>query len=135
MSQGLVMFDADGRIVLCNDRYAAMMGLSVRSLKGVSLLDLLITYRNSVVADASDAGRVFAQILADAREGKSTTRIIETSTGRALRVNDQPIQQGGGWVATFDDITELRQAQEQIKYVAHNDVLTGLANRTQLIES
>ncbi len=56
MSQGLVMFDADGRIVLCNDRYAAMMGLSVRSLKGVSLLDLLITYRNSVVADASDAG-------------------------------------------------------------------------------
>jgi diguanylate cyclase (GGDEF)-like protein/PAS domain S-box-containing protein len=134
MSQGLCMFDADGRIVLCNDRYAAMMGLSVPSLKGLSLLNLLIKYSNSVGADTGDAEQVFAGVLADAREGRPITKIIKTSAGRALRVNDQPIHKGGGWVSTFDDITEWRQAQEQIAYMAHHDALTGLANRTQLIE-
>jgi diguanylate cyclase (GGDEF)-like protein/PAS domain S-box-containing protein len=134
MSQGLCMFDADGRIVLCNDRYATMMGLSVPSLKGLSLLNLLIKYRQSVGAETSDAEQVFAQVLGDARKGMSTTKIIKTSAGRTLRVNDQPISNGGGWVSTFDDITEWRQAQEQIAYLAHLEALTGLANRTQLTE-
>jgi diguanylate cyclase (GGDEF)-like protein/PAS domain S-box-containing protein len=133
MSQGLCMFDAGGRIVLCNDRYATMMGLSTLSLKGLSLLNLLIKYRSSVGEDAGDAEQVFARVLADAREGKPTTKVIKTSAGRTLRVNDQPIQKGG-WVSTFDDITEWREAQDRIAYMAHHDELTGLANRTQLIE-
>jgi len=134
MSQGLCMFDADGRIMLCNDRYATMMGLSTSSLKGLSLLDLLIKYRNSVGEDASDAEQIFGSVLADAREGRPSTKVIKTSAGRTLRVNDQPIPKGGGWVSTFDDITEWRDAQDRIAFMAHHDALTGLANRTQLIE-
>jgi diguanylate cyclase (GGDEF)-like protein/PAS domain S-box-containing protein len=134
MSQGLCMFDAGGRIMLCNDRYAEMMGLSTPSLKGLSLLDLLIKYRNSVGEDASDAEQIFGRVLADAREGKRSTKVIKTSAGRTLRVDDQPMQKGGGWVSTFDDITEWREAQDQIAYMAHHDALTGLANRTLLIE-
>ena len=34
MSQGLCMFDADGRIMLFNERYAKMMGLPAAWLKG-----------------------------------------------------------------------------------------------------
>src|SRR3984885_7466536 len=134
MSQGLCMFDAGGRIMLCNDRYAEMMGLSTPSLKGLSLLDLLIKYRNSVGEDASDAEQIFGRVLADAREGRPSTKVIKTSAGRTLRVNDQPIPKGGGWVSTFDDITEWREAQDRIAFMAHHDALTGLANRTQLIE-
>jgi diguanylate cyclase (GGDEF)-like protein/PAS domain S-box-containing protein len=134
MSQGLCMFDAGGRIMLCNDRYAEMMGLSTPSLKGLSLLDLLIKYRNSVGEDASDAEQIFGRVLADAREGKRSTKVIKTSAGRTLRVDDQPMQKGGGWVSTFDDITEWREAQDQIAYMAHHDALTGLANRTLLTE-
>jgi diguanylate cyclase (GGDEF)-like protein len=119
--------------VLCNDRYATMMGLSTLSLKGLSLLNLLIKYRSSVGEDAGDAEQVFTRVLADAREGKPTTKVIKTSAGRTLRVNDQPIQKGG-WVSTFDDITEWREAQDRIAYLALHDELTGLANRTQLIE-
>ena len=40
MSQGLCMFDADGRIVLFNERFAKMMGLPADSLNGLSLLDM-----------------------------------------------------------------------------------------------
>jgi diguanylate cyclase (GGDEF)-like protein/PAS domain S-box-containing protein len=133
MSQGLCMFDADGRIVLFNERYANMMGLSAASLVGLSLLDLLIKYRKATGELADDPEEFFARVVADAREGKSSTKVIKTSAGRTLRVVDQPMQQGG-WVSTFEDITEWRLAQALISHMAHHDALTGLANRTQLIE-
>ena len=37
-----------------------------------------------------------------------------------------------GWVATHEDITEQRQAEIKIEYMAHHDALTGLANRALL---
>ncbi|MDO9459243.1 MAG: PAS-domain containing protein [Alphaproteobacteria bacterium] len=40
MSQGLCMFDADGRIVLFNECYSKMMGMPAASLQDRSLLDL-----------------------------------------------------------------------------------------------
>jgi diguanylate cyclase (GGDEF)-like protein len=58
---------------------------------------------------------------------------MKTAVGRALRVVDQPMHDGG-WVATLEDITEWQAAQSQISYMAHHDALTGLANRTQLVE-
>ena len=133
MSQGLCMFDANGRIILFNERYAKMMGLSAASLNGLSLLDLLLKYRKAVGEVAGDPEELFARVLTDAHEGKSSTKVIQTSAGRALRVVDQPMQQGG-WVSTFEDITEWRRAQAQIAHMAHHDALTGLANRTQLVE-
>jgi diguanylate cyclase (GGDEF)-like protein len=50
-------------------------------------------------------------------------------SGRSLRVVDQPMK-GGGWVATFEDITEWQAAQEQISHMARHDALTNLPNRT-----
>jgi diguanylate cyclase (GGDEF)-like protein/PAS domain S-box-containing protein len=132
MSQGLCMFAADGRIVLFNERYAKMMGLSRAWLEGRSLLDLFKIRKDSAEFPGNPEG-FFASVIADARKGQSTTKIRETSAGRVLRVVDQPMS-GGGWVATFEDITEWRQAQAQISYMAHHDALTGLANRTQLVE-
>ena len=132
MSQGLCMFDADGNITLFNERYAKMMGLPAAWLKGRSLLDLF-KRRKASGEFVGDPERFFARVVAEARQGKFSTRIMQTSGGRALRVVDQPMQ-GGGWVATFEDITEWQKAQAQISYLAHHDALTGLANRTQLVK-
>src|SRR5665213_801587 len=132
MSQGLCMFDADGRILLFNARYANMIGLSAASLKGMSLLDL-IKYRRAAGEFAGNPEEFFARVVAAAREGKSNSRVIETLAKRALRVIEQP-KQDGGWVSTMEDITEWRKAQAQISHMAHHDALTGLANRTQLVD-
>ena len=132
MSQGLCMFDRDGRILLSNERYAQWMGMPSASLKGLSLLDL-IKHRKAAGEFAGDPEEFFARVVAAAREGKSNTRVIETLAKRALRVIEQPMQEGG-WVSTSEDITEWRETQAQISYMAHHDGLTGLANRTQLVE-
>jgi len=132
MSQGLCMFDADGCILLFNTRYANMMGLSADSLKSKSLLDL-IKLRKAAGEFTGNPEEFFARVVAAARQGKFNTRVIETSAKRALRVIEQP-KQDGGWVSTLEDITEWRKTQAQISHMAHHDALTGLANRTQLVE-
>ena len=58
---------------------------------------------------------------------------METSA-EARATRDRAADAEGGWVSTFEDITEWRKAQAQISHMAHHDALTGLANRTQLVE-
>ena len=127
MSQGLSMFDADGRILLFNERYAEMMGRTGMALQGRLLLDVL---RQQKALDRwdGDPDQFVASVIAAARAGNSVTRTVSRN-GRSLRVVDQPMK-GGGWVATFEDITEWQAAQEQISHMARHDALTNLPNRT-----
>src|SRR5581483_2565576 len=52
----------------------------------------------------------------------------DLSDGRRLAVTHQPMEDGG-WVSTFQDITERRRLDEQMAYLAQHDTLTGLPNR------
>ncbi len=127
MSQGLCMYEADGRIILCNERYSKMTGSPASSLKGRSLLDLLKQRSTSHEFD-EDPETYFARLIAQIRDGKSNSKIWETSNGRTLRVVDRPMQ-GGGFVSTIEDITDWREAQAQIAHMARHDALTNLPNR------
>jgi diguanylate cyclase (GGDEF)-like protein/PAS domain S-box-containing protein len=128
MSQGLCMFDADGRVVLFNERYTKMMGLSAAFLKGRLLVDV-IKSRKANGEFLGDPIEISARVIAGAGEGKSRSRVIETLAGSSLRLVEQPMR-GGGWVATFEDITSGRKAQAQISHMARHDALTNLPNRT-----
>jgi diguanylate cyclase (GGDEF)-like protein/PAS domain S-box-containing protein len=128
MSQGLCMFEADGRIRLFNQRYTNMIGMSAASLDGHSLLDV-IKRRKASGEFAGDPEEFFKRVLAEVREGGSNTRVIEIGAGRSVRVTEQPML-GGGWVSTLEDITKWREAQAQILHMARHDALTNLPNRT-----
>ncbi|MGY3616477.1 EAL domain-containing protein [Bradyrhizobium sp. USDA 10063] len=127
MSQGLCMFDADGRILLANDRYGAMMGRSNIPLRGRLLRDVLRDQKLNGDWDG-DPDQFVADVMAEAGAGHTVTKVV-TRDGRSIRVVDQPMK-GGGWVATFEDITEWQQAQERISHMARHDALTNLPNRT-----
>jgi diguanylate cyclase (GGDEF)-like protein/PAS domain S-box-containing protein len=128
MSQGLCMFDVEGRAVLFNTRYMEMTGSSAISLKGQCLVDLF-RRKKTVGEFAGDPEEFFAGVMADIRAGKSSIKIMESSTGQVMRVVERPMQ-GGGWVATLEDITEWQRAQAQISHMARHDALTDLPNRT-----
>jgi diguanylate cyclase (GGDEF)-like protein len=48
--------------------------------------------------------------------------------GRAIKVDQKPMN-GGGWVATLEDMTEQRRVEARTTYLAHHDALTDLPNR------
>jgi diguanylate cyclase (GGDEF)-like protein/PAS domain S-box-containing protein len=111
MVQGLCMFDALGRIITFNQRYAEMMGLSAEFLTGRTLLDLF-KHRKSTGQFTGDPQQFLASVLEAVRAGTTRTNIMQSIHGRALRVVDQPLA-SGGWVATFEDITEQLRLQRE----------------------
>ena len=121
------MFDAEGRILLFNQRYVELMDRTGMPLQGRLLIDVLREVKAAGEWDG-DPDEFFAAVVADAKAGKTVTKTLGRS-GRSLRVVDQPMK-GGGWVATFEDITEWQAAQEQISHMARHDALTNLPNRT-----
>jgi diguanylate cyclase (GGDEF)-like protein/PAS domain S-box-containing protein len=127
MSQGLCMFDAQGRILLFNKNYTMMTGRTDVDLRGRSLFDVLEELKAAGRWEG-EPGEFFARLIADAQAGRGATRVIH-QRGRTIRIVDQPMK-GGGWVATFEDITEWEQAQAQISHMARHDALTSLPNRT-----
>lgn len=132
MSQGLCMFDAEGRITLFNERFATLMAVPQEILRGGSLRDVF-RHRQAAGDFTGDPDEFFAKVLTDIREGRPMMRVRETPSGRAFRIIERSMP-GGGWVSTVEDITEIRKAEAEIARLARHDALTDLPNRTLLKE-
>jgi diguanylate cyclase (GGDEF)-like protein len=126
MTQGLLMFDASKRLVICNQRYIEMYGLSPDIVKPGCTFHALIAHRKASGSLAGDERAYAEAVLRDI--GRSRIKVIETPDGRSIQVVDEPLSDGG-WLATHEDITERRRAEQKITRLAHFDALTDLPNR------
>jgi diguanylate cyclase (GGDEF)-like protein len=82
--------------------------------------------------DSRLAIRQWAQDLV--RERKSGKTIFKRTDGRIFCVTHDHMPGIGGWVETFEDITDRREAEDKIAHMARHDGLTGLPNRTHFRE-
>lgn len=133
MEQGVLMFDADARLVFCNRRYLVMYGLTRElAAPGRSLRDLL-QHRARLGNFSDDLDDYIAKLMACLTEKKTFCNVVNSGDDRVVSVVNTPLA-GGGWLATHEDITDRQKAQEQIAHMARHDALTDLPNRVLLRE-
>jgi PAS domain S-box-containing protein len=113
MPQGLCMFDAAGRIVLCNRRYLDMYGLSPDVVKPGCTLQDLTEHRKAKGFLTGDLEQYRRDIVDGIAQGRTWSELIETPDGRTIYTTKRPIE-GGGWIATHDDFTERRRAEKAV---------------------
>jgi diguanylate cyclase (GGDEF)-like protein len=132
--QGLAMFDAEHRLVLCNRRYAEIYGLGPDEVRPGTTLQEIIEHRISKGLQSEMSPE---EIIDSMLGRRSDTHFGEfyshLSDGRCVAITVQPMA-NGGTVTTHQDITEQRRSEAKIAHMALHDALTGLPNRALLNE-
>jgi len=114
MNQGLCMFDADDRLVVWNERYVSMYNIDPKRIwVGCKVSDLLDA-RIAAGTFPLEPVRYDAELRTAIKQGNVFKLQIELSDGRVIAVVNQPMD-GGGWVATHEDITERTRAERELE--------------------
>lgn len=121
LSQGLILLDDVGFLVLANERAEGLLELPLQSLAGRQLAELTSDGQREPLRQVTE------EVLAGRRE--YTLRPVELGgeTPRDLRVHTIPCRAGGqtpvGWVVLLEDVTdlqaELRDKEESLAIASH----------------
>ncbi len=128
MTQGLLMFDSSHRLVVANQRYIEMFGVSTEVVKPGCTMHELLNHRREIGSFKGDVDEYCATLFRKMAQGKIFQTIMETANGGSIQVSYRPLPRGG-WVTTLEDITERRRVEDRITHLAHYDALTDLPNR------
>lgn len=128
VGRGVQMIDGTGRIVVANAQAAEMLGVSSEFLAAKPLVSEVV---------AEQWRRDEFQACSEELQRQIATHVLDNQPPRfrRLRPNGQVIEvenirlAGGGVVRTHTDVTDRHEAEQRIAFLAHNDFLTGLANR------
>ena len=127
MSHGLVMFDSNRKLIICNARYAKMYGLSAELRKPGTELNAILQYLVDRQTFAETPQETFSSINTIAA-GDNIRFMKSLTDGRLITITHQSTADGG-WVAIHEDITERQKAEAHIAHMARHDHLTDLPNR------
>lgn len=134
MSQGLLMYDSDGRLIVRNERFLELYHVTPADIPlGMGHRDALEQLVRLGLYAEIDIDSEISKTAACLQAGEMRSTYRHLADGRTLLVVRRPMS-GGGWVATFDDVTERRRVEERMTHLAHHDTLTNLPNRSMFRE-
>jgi diguanylate cyclase (GGDEF)-like protein/PAS domain S-box-containing protein len=135
MAHGLAMIDEQMRVIVCNQRFIGMFGLSPEVVKPGATMREVIAH-SFALGNYRHASITAEQLYESYVRGLAGGDMIiqrHLADGRIIKITHQPMAHGG-WVAIYEDITERHRAEEHIAHMARHDALTDLPNRVLLRE-
>lgn len=132
MSLGLCLCDRENRVAVANQKFCDMFGLADVS-PGLELRELIRASLASGNHEGRDLDDMHAEWLSNIDRRMSLTLVQHLRGDRIVAVSHQPMADGG-WVETYEDVTERQRVEKQITFMARHDALTGLPNRTMFNE-
>ncbi|WP_075619641.1 bifunctional diguanylate cyclase/phosphodiesterase [Paenisporosarcina indica] len=121
--EGIFGLDLDGKITFCNPASESMLGYEKGELIGKSYT--IIFERNRSNSDQSSTSKGNQKFIKKDKSCLAAEYVISL-----IKDGDSIL----GEVVTFNDITERKKLEEEIKYLAYFDSLTELPNRVLLNE-
>jgi PAS domain-containing protein len=111
MPQGLSMFDAEKRLIVCNANYAAMYGLRSEHTEAGTALRTILEHRLDNGTSPVNTDDFVKDTLASASHPALGVAEQELQDGRIISVISAPLSTGGG-VTIHMDVTEKTQFGE-----------------------
>lgn len=134
MSQGISVVDRDLRLVAWNRRYAELFGFPSELLQvGRPVEDLARHALSHGMACGADIEVQVARRMAHMRAGTPHLSERQFPDGTIVEIRGNPMP-GGGFVATFTDVTAFRRAEAELKRIAET-LEQRVAERTAQLEN
>ena len=132
MSQGISVVDAQLRLVAWNRRYAELFGFPDALLKIGTPVAELSAWTLQKMSHKGSLQQALTRRLAFMRAGSPhlSERVFPDGSIVEIRGNPMP---GGGFVATFTDVTEFRRAEAELLQ-ANETLEQRVGERTTLLE-
>ncbi len=140
MPQGLGIFDAAARLILVNQAYLSLYGLSIdQAGPGCSLRELYVR-RAEAGTFEGDIDRQVDDLITAMRAGKPTDKTTTLRDGRIIAIANRPMPDGG-WVSTHQDVTVQlcadqerdRAAADEKRRAAIEVALSGFRQRVETL--
>ncbi len=133
LPDGFVLYDANDRLVICNDRYRKIYAASAPAMKKGATFREILQYGLDHGQYADGIGREEDWLAERLEAHKNLGDTVEQplTNGQWLRIVERPTTDGGR-VGLRIDITELKNHQALLEQNARTDHLTGLMNRRGL---
>lgn len=112
LAEGIAIYDADERLVACNQRYRDLLGPMADMIEpGMHWRDLIHgCVQRGVVGERHESGDDWIARSERQRDGHEQHTEIRQLNGRSYRISYHPTKLGG-FVVTRSDITEQRRAE------------------------
>ncbi len=139
LSEGLVLFDADDRLVLCNSKYreyfVAGAGEELAEIvrPGTSFEDIVrAAFRMGMFPTAGDDEDEWVAYRLGRRRSVDEQRVeLLQNTGTWLQINERRTHDGG-LVAVYTDVTDLKNREEELRQ-AYGEAEAATAAKSEFL--
>ena len=133
MTQGLCVYDSDGRLKIVNARFRDIYKLSADQIPIGTTIDTVLSTLASCIEDTSRSAEDIEAYGTRIARRTVFAQQHELADGRVIAFSHRPISDGG-WVLTYEDVTERHRSEARISFMARHDSLTTLPNRAMFVE-